>query len=125
MKSLILCCLLALGLSVLQIFSHIRRFGGPVIRGNREDYPVATGFVGRVPRAHANLLENLLPFAVAVFAVAALGISDRWTAAASLLFTFARIIHAGTYLAGVTIIRSAAFYTGLIATVVMFVKTLL
>ena len=107
--------LLPVLIALTQIFVHIRAFGGTTIRGNREGYPVASGMAARLPRAHANALESLTPFAVIILAVHALGISNQFTVAAALLFFGSRVIHAVTYLAGITVVRSAAFYAGTIA----------
>jgi uncharacterized MAPEG superfamily protein len=113
------CALLTLSLSLIQIFVHIGAFGGSVIRGNRDDYPATTGFAARLGRAHANALENLTPFAAVVLSVNALGISNRWTVGAAALFLAARLVHALTYSAGLTVVRSAAFYAGIVATIII------
>jgi hypothetical protein len=42
--------LLTLLLSLLQIIVHIRAFGGATVRGNRENYPEASGLAARVQR---------------------------------------------------------------------------
>jgi len=111
--------LLALVIALIQIFVHISAFGGTMIRGNRDDYPVATGFKGRLARAHANTIENLVPFAAVTLGASAFGISNASTIAAAALFFVARLVHTFTYLAGITVIRSGAFYSGLIATVMI------
>ena len=110
---------LALLLPLLQIYLQITRFGGAAVRGNRARFPASEGAAGRVARAHRNLIESLIPFAVAVLAAHGFGISTRWTVAASAMFLAARVIHATTYALGVTVIRSAAFYAGLVATVIL------
>ncbi len=116
--------LLALVLPVMQIVMHIRRVGGDVIRGNREGFPVLSGMAGRVARAHANLVESLGPFAVAVLVAHAEGVTNRETVAAAGVYFAARVVHAATYTMGITVIRSAAFYAGLIATVQIAVAAL-
>jgi uncharacterized MAPEG superfamily protein len=112
--------LLALVLPLAQIATHARVVGGPMIRGNRDDFPVLTGLAARIPRAHANLIESLVPFATVVLAGRAMGLaSTRITVAASVVFLAARVVHAGSYAAGIVVLRSAAFYAGLIATLVL------
>jgi uncharacterized MAPEG superfamily protein len=109
--------LLTLLLSLLQILVHIRAFGGAIVRGNRDNYPVASGPAARLARAHANAVESLVPFAAIILAAQTLGISNRSTAAGSALFLVARVVHAVSYSAGMTIVRSAAFYAGVIGTI--------
>lgn len=114
---LVWCALLALVLPLTQIFLHIRQFGGATIRGNRDAYPTATGVAGRIARAHANLMESLAPFAIAVIAAQIMHVSTPLTVASAGMFFAARVIHAGSYLLGITVLRSAAFYAGLVATI--------
>jgi len=106
--------LLTLSLSLLQIVVQIRAFGGAMVRGNRDDYPVASGPAARVGRAHANAVESLVPFAAIILAAQTLGISNGGTVAGAALFLVARVVHAVSYSAGITIVRSAAYYAGVI-----------
>jgi uncharacterized MAPEG superfamily protein len=111
--------LLSLLLPLMQIFTQIRRFGGAAVRGNRDSYRVSNGVTGRIARAHDNLIESLVPFAAAVLAAQTLHVSNNWTVAAAGMYLVARLIHAFSYTLGITIIRSAAFYAGVVATVVI------
>jgi len=114
--------LLALVLPLVQIVLEIRAVGGPAIRGNRVGFPADTGAGGRVGRAHRNLIESLAPFAAAVLAAHALGVSTATTVAASVLYLVARLVHAASYAFGVTVLRSAAFYAGVVATFVILAQ---
>lgn len=114
--------LLALLLPLIQIYLQITRFGGAAVRGNRARFPASEGAAGRVARAHRNLIESLIPFAVAVLAAQVLSVSTRWTVAASAMFLAAHVVHAATYALGVTVIRTTAFYAGLIATVILIAQ---
>jgi uncharacterized MAPEG superfamily protein len=116
LQLLVWSALLALALPLLQIVIHIRRFGGDKVRGNRDGYPEATGAAARIARAHANLIESLVPFAAVVLSAHAGGVSNRITVAASVVYLAARLTHAISYVLGVTVVRSAAFYAGLGAT---------
>ena len=60
-------------------------------------------------RAHMNLLEVLLPFAVLVLMLQTLGISDAGTKNATMVFFFARIVHAAVYPMGIPFARTLAF----------------
>ncbi len=109
---------LSLALALATIGIHLHRFGGAMVRSNREDYPALQGLAGRVVRAQANLNEAMLPFAVVVLAAALAQVSNGLTAAAAETFLAARLAHAGLYLAGVPVLRSVAYYVGLAATLV-------
>jgi uncharacterized MAPEG superfamily protein len=115
---LVACCLLSLVLAVLTIAIHFARFGGKMIRGNRDNFPPPTGVAARILRAHANLNEALLPFAILVFAAATIHAADNVMAAAATAFFAARLCHAALYLAGATPWRSISYYAGLTATVI-------
>ncbi len=116
--------LLSLLLPVLQVGRGIRRRGGAAVRGNRDWQPRPDGVLGRVSRAHANMVESLVPFVAAVLTAHAIGVSNRWTVAASTLYLAARVTHAVTYAMGITIVRSSAFYAGWIATATIAVAAL-
>jgi uncharacterized MAPEG superfamily protein len=115
---LVACAILSLLLAVFTIAIHFARFGGKMIRGNRDNYPLPTGLAARILRAHANLHEALLPFAILVFAATAVHAGNELTAAAAIAFFAARLCHAGLYLAGATPWRSISYYAGLTATVI-------
>jgi uncharacterized MAPEG superfamily protein len=89
-----------------------------MIRGNRSDFPPLQGVAMRVVRAHANLNEALLPFAIVVIAAALLRVSTPLTVYAAIAFFTARLAHALLYLIGATPWRSISYYCGLIATLV-------
>jgi uncharacterized MAPEG superfamily protein len=116
------CGLLSLTLAVLTIAIHFKRFGGKMIRGNRDNYPVPTGIASRVLRAHANLNEALLPFGIFVLAAATIHIDNGVMDDAAVAFLIARLAHAGLYLFGATPWRSVSYYAGLIATVIVAIQ---
>ncbi len=57
---------LCLALPLVYVAMYQKQVGFPVVSGNREDAPGPTGAAGRGLRAHRNLIENLVPFAIAV-----------------------------------------------------------
>ena len=115
---LVLTGLLSLVVAFLTIAIHFRAYGGKIIRGNRDDFPPLKGVPMRVVRAHANLNEALLPFAIIALAAALLHVSNPLTIYAAIAFFAARMAHALLYLLGATPWRSIAYYCGLIATLV-------
>src|SRR5215468_7646522 len=60
----------SIGLTFIQMLvavtGAIMHFGLPDLAGNREGLPYATGWAGRAQRAHRNMLEHLVLFAVLV-----------------------------------------------------------
>ena len=114
--------LLCLALPLAYMPLYARQAGADAISGNREDAPVAVGAAGRGARAHRNLLENLLPFAIAILAARAAGVSDTLTLAGAWLFLAARLVHAGAYIAGITGVRTLAYVAGVIGTAMIFTQ---
>jgi uncharacterized MAPEG superfamily protein len=95
----------------------------PVL-GNREQFAPPQGWRGRWVRAHANQLENLLPFGLLVLAAHAAGVSSQATHAACAVFVGARLLHAASYVAGILYLRTAAFYAGVACIFVLFAQLL-
>ena len=115
---LVLSGLLSLVVALATIAIHFRAYGGKMIRGNRDNFPALEGVAMRVARAHANLNEALLPFAIVVVAAALLHVTSPLTVYAAIAFFAARLAHALLYLIGATPWRSISYYCGLIATLI-------
>ena len=82
---------------------------------NRDDDPnAAAAFSGRAKRAAKNMAENLLPFACLVVIAVAADRTGEMSALGATVFFFSRVAHAGFYLAGVTVVRSLAYFGGII-----------
>ena len=118
-RSLAPVAFLAVLLPLIQIFLSIRKLGGSAIRSNRDAFPSANGIIGRVARAHANTIESLIPFAAVILATQILHLSNIWTVSATAIYVVARYVHTICYLTGVTIVRSSAFYAGVMATIIV------
>jgi len=69
-------------------------------------------WAARAIRAHANLTENLAPFAVLVLVAQVAGKSNHMTALGAEIFFVARVAHLLIYTAGITVVRTAAFFLG-------------
>jgi uncharacterized MAPEG superfamily protein len=93
--------------------------------GNRER-PVAgeTAWAGRARRAHSNLVENLIVFAVLVLVAHAAGLENEWTALGSQLFFWGRVGHVVTYIAGLTPWRTLAFAVAVVGEFMIAVQIL-
>lgn len=114
--------LLALGCLLLPlVYSPLysKQVGNAGLMGNRDDIPAPTGAAGRGLRAHHNLIENLVPFAVAVLVAHTLGISNGITAAGAWLFLAARLVHVICYFAGIKVVRTLSWFAGVIGTLLV------
>lgn len=118
--SAVLCVILAVPYTVGLILER----GLPEVAGNRENFAPPTGWMGRAQRAHRNMVENLLPFAALVLVVVIANKTNGSTALAVQLFFWARVVHAGVYIAGVAWVRTLAFAGGLVAMAMLLIAAL-
>ena len=98
----------------------IMQVGIPAMAGNRDDLPPITGWAGRARRAHHNMLENLVLFAVLVVAASISGKINATTALGAELFFWGRVIYAPIYIAGIPWLRTAAFTVSLVGLFMIF-----
>ncbi len=92
--------------------------------GNREVIPDVAGWGGRAKRAHANMAENLLPFACLVLVAYSSGRAGELSALGAQVFLLSRLAYAVLYIGGVTYLRSLAYFGGLIGMGMIFVQVL-
>jgi uncharacterized MAPEG superfamily protein len=78
----------------------------------------------RLMKAHVNAVENLVVFATLVLVAQAAGVSNSLTAAASVAYFWARVVHPVAYTLGVPWVRTLAFVVGFVAQVI-FARALL
>ncbi|MFT8775810.1 MAG: MAPEG family protein [Gluconacetobacter liquefaciens] len=114
--------ILCLALPALYGPLHARQTGQAALIGNREDIPGPTSAAGHGLRAHRNLVENLLPFAIVVLTARFASISNVMTVLGASLFLGARVMHAGCYITGVTGIRTLAWLTGVAGTLLIIIQ---
>jgi uncharacterized MAPEG superfamily protein len=69
----------------------------------------------RLMKAHANAVENLVVFAALVLAASAAGISNPAIATASMVYFWARVVHAASYTFAVPWVRTLSFTVGFLA----------
>ena len=99
----------------------IKAVGSDKMLGNRDNMPAIEGWFARGKRAHANLGENLIPFAAVVLVAHAAGVHTGWTRAAAIVFLLARLAHGASYFGGIGRPRAVAYVAGLVATLVLAV----
>lgn len=83
--------------------------GVPAMAGNREGQVEFTGWVGRAYRAHRNMLENIVLFAILVLAAQVSGKTNAQTALGAELFFWARVAYVPCYVLGLVGVRSLAW----------------
>ncbi len=110
---------LMLGLPMIYGPGFIKALGPEKMVGNRENMPAVEGWFARAKRAHANLGENLLPFAAVVLIAHVAGVHNGWTQGGAVLFLVARIVHVVAYIAGVGIPRTLAYVAGVVGTLII------
>ena len=110
---------LMLALPMIYGPGFIKALGAEKMVGNRENMPSVEGWFARAKRAHANLGENLLPFAVIVLIAHAAGAHNGWTQGGAVLFFVARITHVAAYIAGVGMPRTLAYVASIVGTLVI------
>ena len=96
--------------------------GLPALAGNREGLPPLTGWAGRAKRAHYNMLESLVVFAIVVIAAHLAGKANATTALGAALFFWARLSYAIVYLIGVPWLRTAIWAVSMAGIVLIFLQ---
>lgn len=90
--------------------------------GNRDRPLEVAPWVGRAERAHRNLVENLAPFAILVLCAYVSGRLSWLTGLGSVLFFLGRVAHAAVYIAGITGVRTVAFFIALLGELMILVQ---
>ena len=98
--------------------------GVPVLAGNREDLPAIKGWAGRAQRAHRNMLENLILFAILVLVAQAAGRTNATTSVGCELFFWARLVYAVVYVAGVPWVRTGVWAISVIGLILILTQVL-
>jgi uncharacterized MAPEG superfamily protein len=90
--------------------------------GNREETPVLPGWGGRAQRAHVNMAESLLPFACLVLIAHGSGQLGELSVLGAQIFLVSRFLYALLYLAGIKVLRSLAYFGGLVGMVLIVIQ---
>ena len=113
---------LTLVLAAIAVSGATLEVGLPRLAGNRENMPEMPGWAGRAARAHRNMLENLVLFAILVFAARIANVSNAMTLLGAQLFFFGRVAHAALYLAGIPWLRTGAWVVSVIGLLLIFLQ---
>jgi uncharacterized MAPEG superfamily protein len=107
-------------LAVIAVAGAQLQVGLPRLAGNRENMPEITGWGGRAQRAHRNMLESLVLFAILVLTAKAAGISNAMTLLGAQLFFWGRVAHGVIYVAGIPWLRTAAWAVSIVGLLLLF-----
>jgi uncharacterized MAPEG superfamily protein len=92
--------------------------------GNRDVIPDLPGWAGRSKRAHTNMAESLLPFACLVLIAHSTGRLGEWSILGAQIFFVSRLAYAVLYVGGIKILRSLAYFGGLLGMVLILIQIL-
>jgi uncharacterized MAPEG superfamily protein len=101
-----------------------REVGGPTLAGNRDNMPALTGIAGRAARAHRNILENIVLFAILVLTAQVSGRADGTTAIGAAVFFWARVAYVPAYLFGPTGLRPLIWGVSIVGLLMIFSRLL-
>ena len=83
--------------------------------GYPENPKPQSAWAQRLLKAHLNAVENLVVFAALVLAAIAAGVSNSVIASASIVYFWARVVHALAYTFAIPWVRTLAFTVGFLA----------
>jgi len=116
----------AVALTVVQMLAAVQgafnQVGLPRLAGNREGMPEITGWGGRAARAHRNMLESLVLFAVLVLVAVAAGKTNDMTLLGAQIFFWARVAYAVIFVAGIFWLRTLLWFVSIAGLIVIFAQ---
>ena len=119
---LVWAAVLALVQAVVAVQGALAQVGLPMLAGNRDGLPEIKGWGGRAARAHRNMLENLVLFAILVLAVVVAGRTNAMTLLGAQIFLGARIVYALVYIVGIPWLRTAVWGISVIGLAMIFLQ---
>ena len=114
--------LLTLVQAVAGVQGALMQVGLPTLAGNREAMPEIKGWGGRAARAHRNMVENLVLFAILVLVAVVAGKTNAMTLLGAQIFLGARIVYAVVYIAGVLWLRTAVWGVSVVGLAMIFLQ---
>lgn len=113
---------LAFGQVLVAATGATLQVGLPALAGNREGLPAFTGWVGRAQRAHHNMLESLVLFAILVLTALVSQKTNAMTLLGAQLFFWARLAYAVVYVAGIPWLRTGVWAVSVVGMVLIFLQ---
>jgi uncharacterized MAPEG superfamily protein len=114
--------LLTLVQAVIAVQGALMQVGLPTLAGNRDGLPEIKGWGGRAARAHRNMLENLVLFAILVLVAVVADKTNAMTLLGAQIFLYARIAYAAVYIAGLPWVRTAVWGVSVVGLAIIFVQ---
>jgi uncharacterized MAPEG superfamily protein len=114
--------LLTLVQAVVAVQGALFQVGLPMLAGNREGMPEIKGWAGRAARAHRNMLENLVLFAILVAVAVLAGKTNGTTLLGAQIFLWARVAYALVYLAGLPWVRTGVWAVSVVGLAMIFLQ---
>jgi uncharacterized MAPEG superfamily protein len=109
---------------LIAVSACILQVGLPKLAGNRDNLPPFSGWAGRAQRAHHNMLECLVLFAILVLVAEATNKDTYMIRLGAQVFFWARLAYAVVYIAGVPWLRTAVWGVSVAGLVLIFVELL-
>lgn len=106
LRLLVWSALLAVAQMLVALLLAIGQIGLMPLVGNREKMPALEGWAGRAQRAHRNMLESLIVFAILVLTAQLAGKTSAATAFGAQLFFWSRLAYAPVYVIGIPWLRT-------------------
>ncbi len=107
---------------LVAVSGAILQFGLPRLAGNRKDLPAATGWAGRAQRAHHNMLESLVLFAVLILVTEVTNKNNAMTGLGAELFLSARVAYAVIYVVGLQWVRTGVWGVSAAGLILIFLQ---
>ena len=107
---------------IISILGAAQQHGLTTLAGNRENIGSTSGWAGRAQRAHRNMLENLVLFAILVIVAHVAGISNELSVLGAQLFFWGRLAYFLIYLIGIAWLRTAAFLISILGLILIFLQ---
>jgi uncharacterized MAPEG superfamily protein len=111
-------------LMLIAVSGATLQVGLPTLAGNREGMPEMINWAGRAERAHSNMLESLVLFAILVLVAQAAGVRNGMTLLGAQLFFWGRVAHAVLYVAGIPWARTAVWGVSVIGLILIALQLL-
>ena len=108
--------------TVIGVMGATLQVGLPALAGNRENLPRITGWADRAARAHRNMLENLVLFAVLVLVAHVAGRANATTLLGAQLFFWGRVAYAAVFIAGIPWLRTGVWGVSVVGLVLIFLQ---
>lgn len=107
-----------------EVVTGNRQFKPKELLGPRDSLAPFSPGLGRAKRATANMIEAMCLFVPLVLVAVISERTNEWTALGCAIFFFARLAFAPLYWFGVPVLRTLAFFAGVVGIAMIFLQVL-